>query len=507
MRFLQGLAMVLSAFVVTHGASSQTNRIPYNDQHLFLSGANLAWVNFAADVGPGSTDIGRFADVFRRMHDEGGNTLRWWLHTNGTTTPQFNTAGTVIGPGTGTIHDIRTVLDTAWEHEIGVNLCLWSFDMLTASNNATVLNRNLRLLTDTMYTRAYIDNCLIPMIDSLKGHRAIIAWEIFNEPEGMSDEFGWSTVRHVPMAAIQRFVNLCAGAIHRRDPKALVTCGSWALYALTDVPTVILAKNGSTGRQLSAADKREMESRFAQKYRLSLSADEIIEHDRSIAARPAYNYYRDDRLVQAGGDPLGVLDLYSVHYYDWGGTLISPFHHPKEFWRLDKPLVVAEFALKNTFSVPKEYLYEKLYQLGYAGALAWSWTDVNTSSPADMLSSMRSMWHLHRSDVDVKGVGGDWPVVTVTTPVRYSLGRNFPNPFNATTVIGYALPERSVVTITVYDVAGRKVATLVDGERPPGDHTAWFDGSGFPSGAYLYRMTAAHGGSTYSETKRCVLMK
>jgi hypothetical protein len=509
MRGLQWSMFALVAFMLTHIAVSQPNRIPYNNQRLYLNGANLAWVNFAADIGRGNTDVAKFADVMLHMHDYGGNALRWWLHTNGAVTPEFNQSGVVTGPGSGAIPDIRKVLDLAWEREIGITLCLWSFDMLTSSNSAAVLNRNTLLLNDTNYARAYINACLIPMVDSLKGHPAIMAWEIFNEPEGMSREFGWSAVQHVPMAAIQRFINLCTGAIHKRDPKALVTSGSWAFYAMTDVPTVILAKDGPAPSQLSAPDRHELETQFSRKYRMSIAADEILAHARNAASRPAYNYYRDDRLIAAGGDSSGVLDFYSVHYYAGigGGTGISPFHHPKEYWQLDKPVVVAEFALKTTFGILKENLYETLYQLGYAGALAWSWTDAAVSSPADMLASMQDIWVRHKSDVDVNGIGGEPGIHPPAPPAGFALAQNYPNPFNATTIIEYALAEKSFVTIRVYDILGREVASEIVGEQPPGTYSAPFDGSSVSSGVYLYRLTAVHDRSTFTETKRCVLAK
>jgi hypothetical protein len=304
-----------------------------------------------------------------------------------------------------------------------VVLCLWSFDMLRSANPplaSSVLNRNRLLLTDTNYTRAYINNSLIPMVNALKGHPAIIAWEIFNEPEGMSNEFGWSETQHVPMAAIQRFINLCAGAIHRTDSGAKVTSGAWSFYALTDIPTGAAGKIATEFTQLSLAEKRDMEIRFAWKYRMSLTADEIFLHMQK-ASLANYNYYLGSRLIAAGGDPDGILDFYSVHYYDWGGTAISPFHHPAIQWGLDRPLVVAEFAMKNTFGILKESLFDTLYHSGYAGALPWSWTDVNLSAPADMLAGMQSMWDNHRADVDINGIAGDWPTVTITSPKNDSV--------------------------------------------------------------------------------------
>ena len=407
------ITLILS---VGQAAFAQGSRIRYNNQDLFLSGANVAWLSFANDIGPNPTDFEGFANMFLEVHDHGGNAMRLWLHTNGVNSPAFGASGMVTGPGAQTIADLKRILDLAWEREVGLKLCLWSFDMLRSSHSPAMLSRNTLMLTDTAYTRAYINHSLIPMVDSLQGHPGIIAWEIFNEPEGMSNEFGWNEVNHVPMSAIQRFINLCAGAIHRTDPQALVTSGAWSFLALTDVPTASLGKAGADLSRLSLAEKEQMEKRFSQKYHILLSAGEIQRHFQNAAARANYNYYADSRLLDAGGDLDGTLDFYSVHYYDWAGTALSPFHHPATRWELDKPLVVAEFAMQNTLGVLKADLFKTLFNTGYAGALAWSWTDGNFSSHADMLAGMKFLWDNYRPAVDVNGIGGDWPVITLTSP-------------------------------------------------------------------------------------------
>ena len=333
------ISLCVGLFLFAQTDSAQPKRIAYNNQQLFLNGANLAWVSFGSDLGPGSTDFNRFADILLQVHNHGGNAVRWWLHTNGINTPQFNSdSGFVIGPGPVCIADIKKVLDLAWERGVGVNLCLWSFDMLNTSNDATVLNRNILLLNDTNYTRRYINRCLIPMVDSLKHHPAIIDWEIFNEPEGMAMEFGFGAQQLVPMSTIQRFINLCAGAIHREDPTALVTSGSWSFYALSDNQ---LAKASAELSNLTDAEKQKIGAYYQQKYGSTLTSDEIVFRLQKIASGPHQNYYRDDRLIAAGGDPKGILDFYSVHYYSTSTPIsTSPFNALAVQWGLNKPIVL-----------------------------------------------------------------------------------------------------------------------------------------------------------------------
>ncbi len=416
MKFLK--LITIFSFVFSSILFSQNNRIRYNNQDLFLSGTNLAWLSFAQDIGAGKTDLNSFADIFLLIHENGGNAVRWWLHTDGSSTPEFNPQGYVVGPGKTTISDIKKVLDLAWEREVGVILTLWSFDMLRSDKGSAILERNKKLLLDTNYTRAYINNSLIPMVDSLKGHPAIIAWEIFNEPEGMSNEYGWNEIQHVPMSAIQRFVNLCAGAIHRTDSTAKVTNGSWHIVALTDITPPPLAKLSAGYEELSEAEKKDIELRFFQKYRFKLTAEEILRHFEKVTQTQNYNYYSDERLIAAGGDKDGILDFYTVHYYDWAGKTYSPFHRPVSLWALNKPLVVAEFLLKNTFDIPKEYLYVSLYNNGYAGALAWSWTDNSVTKVDDILKSLKFMWDNYKNDVDINGIAVDWPVVKILSPLN-----------------------------------------------------------------------------------------
>jgi subtilisin family serine protease len=88
-------------------------------------------------------------------------------------------------------------------------------------------------------------------------------------------------------------------------------------------------------------------------------------------------------------------------------------------------------------------------------------------------------------------------------PSNYALHQNYPNPFNPETNISFSLPENSRVSITVYDLLGKKIADLVDEEFASGSHTVSFDAVGFTSGIYLYRMQSGK----FNATKKLILMK
>jgi len=88
-------------------------------------------------------------------------------------------------------------------------------------------------------------------------------------------------------------------------------------------------------------------------------------------------------------------------------------------------------------------------------------------------------------------------------PEEYSLSQNYPNPFNATAEIKYALPEDCRVKLEIYNILGRKVASLVDGKQKAGYKTARWDAGSFSSGIYFCRLQA--GG--FVQTRKMVLLK
>jgi hypothetical protein len=113
---------------------------------------------------------------------------------------------------------------------------------------------------------------------------------------------------------------------------------------------------------------------------------------------------------------------------------------------------------------------------------------------------------------------GEWsPVFTFTTgatvvnieeevaemPDEYFLGSNYPNPFNPQTTIRFGLPEAGFVTLDVYDMLGRRVATLVNSTMPAGYHTVMFGSTSLSSGIYFYRISAGE----FHQVRKMMMMK
>jgi len=128
-----------------------------------------------------------------------------------------------------------------------------------------------------------------------------------------------------------------------------------------------------------------------------------------------------------------------------------------------------------------------------------SWMNIIQDSYSYDLNGNLSM------DLEQQWSGGMWMNTTLTTetyqvatgirdepnlPVQYNLFANYPNPFNPSTMIAYDVPRRSNVQLSVYDVLGRKVATLVDDVQEPGSHHVQFNASNLSSGIYFYELRA-----------------
>eukprot|EP01125_Pyxidicula_operculata_P007570 TRINITY_DN256_c0_g1_i1.p1 TRINITY_DN256_c0_g1~~TRINITY_DN256_c0_g1_i1.p1 ORF type:complete len:372 (+),score=73.96 TRINITY_DN256_c0_g1_i1:18-1133(+) len=337
------MLLLLAIFVSCSHAFLQIDRnskqFQWDGKEVFLNGVNQAWVNYGNDFGNAQStqDYCALRDTLKNISLSGGHAIRIWLFVEGFNIPLFDSNGFVIGTDSkGTlVEDMRRYLWTAQEYGITVFWCLWNGAVLR-NNNVIQLIKNQTLL------QSFIENALVPVVKQLSNEIAVGGWEIINEPEGSvaieDDEShpcfstinlkgtgaGW-TGDNLRMKDIQRFINLQAGAIHRADPKSLVTVGSWSEHASTD--------------------------QFG--YR---------------------NYYKDECLLLSGGDVNGTLDFYQIHSYASSGSFntYAPFKVTADDYKLDKPLVIGEFNDQDSGGMSAPSMYQYVYNNNYNGA--WGWT-------------------------------------------------------------------------------------------------------------------------------------
>jgi hypothetical protein len=92
---------------------------------------------------------------------------------------------------------------------------------------------------------------------------------------------------------------------------------------------------------------------------------------------------------------------------------------------------------------------------------------------------------------------------SVILPQQFSVEQNYPNPFNPTTTITFHVPSFSMVSVKVFDVLGREVAILLNGQKSVGDYSVQFDASNLSSGVYIYRLQVG----SFIDSKKMVLLK
>lgn len=303
----------------------------------FVNGVNIAWVNFGNDIGLDNNgtqyhpDLNRFSSIMDQVKNAGGNVIRWWFHTNGSSSPVFYSNGYVNHNPAYFKTDLLSILNLAASKGIKIQICLWSFDMLKGGQYNVNSARNKKILTSDSHLQAYLNNSLIPLVNAVGNHPGLYAWEIFNEPEGMTTQYAghWAGFTdRVTMYDIQKTINRTVSAIKYAQPNVKVTSGALGFT--------------------SCVDK---------------------------SSRGYINQYSDQKLIAAGGKSNGVLDFYNIHYYDWAGTDGSPFHMSFQGTNLDKPTVIAEYYPINTFGVSSNNLGTTLIQKNWNGSMLWSITD------------------------------------------------------------------------------------------------------------------------------------
>jgi hypothetical protein len=156
------------------------------------------------------------------------------------------------------------------------------------------------------------------------------------------------------------------------------------------------------------------------------------------------------------------------------------------------PPVGVTVTRQRTQVVPASWPAGVHYYVGYAHtSISYPATDADSFSWTKSVTSDGgpTLW-------EAINYGESFPGEAAFSPHTSAFSKASPNPFNATTAISYDLLTASHVRLSVYDTAGRLVATLVDNWRGAGSHEVTFDGSAFASGIYVYRLDISASGTT-----------
>jgi mannan endo-1,4-beta-mannosidase len=383
--------------------SADKTGFEFKGKKVFLSGANQPWINYGNDFGNAQPN-GQVCDLqsyVKNVSAAGGNSLRMWLFVEGDSIPMFDPTGHVTGTDSANTlaEELKVYLRYAAAHNVFVNLCLWNgavlrnpqaIDLMSGTND-----------TDGSKLASYIDNALVPLVTALKGEPGLGAWELMNEPEGSltlavdkvepcwdtqtnlaNTGAGWAGHRFT-MKQIQRFFAVQAAAIHKADPKALVTVGSWSQHTVTAAfpytngqgyysyysdACLAKASNATTAASSAAASVASASSAVAGAAGANLDFAQIHQYPDHDAGTAALNK--------------------SMPY--------SPFVLSASQFKAGKPVVLGEFATSKckggSSGCTPASLYKYAHQKGFAGA--WDWSLIGgggTDDEVDAVAGMRTL--------------------------------------------------------------------------------------------------------------------
>jgi mannan endo-1,4-beta-mannosidase len=168
-----------------------------------------------------------------------------------------------------------------------------------------------------------------------------------------------------------------------------------------------------------------------------------------------------------------------------------------------KPCLIGEYGAHANKPVVYDEWMNAISDAGGVGGCvwqivpsAWPFADpLGIESPRD--SSILSMFARYSKLLE-SGVGN-----VTASPSGFALAQNFPNPFNPATTIRYAVPRSGHVLVKLYDLLGRELLTLVDGQKTAGVYDVRLNADRLPGGVYYYRMSAG----TYSETRAMMVVR
>ncbi len=196
-------------------------------------------------------------------------------------------------------------------------------------------------------------------------------------------------------------------------------------------------------------------------------------------------------------------NVHSGQSYTLNSGFYSSFHtytliweEGKIQWLVDDHLYQTQtswYTSNGSFPAPFDQKFHILLNLAVGGN--WpGYPDTSTKFPQKYVIDYVRVYQ--KTSTSVKDVKNQ-------KPLTFSLRQNYPNPFNPSTSIRYGIAKLSYVNLSVYNILGKKIKTLINGEQPAGNYSVDFNASNLSSGIYFYKLTAGN----YSSMKKMILLK
>jgi hypothetical protein len=217
-----------------------------------------------------------------------------------------------------------------------------------------------------------------------------------------------------------------------------------------------------------------------------------------------YTYDNGGRLLselyEDWGSGPGVIPYRILNTYDANGNLLIQL---REFY------VDGEFTNDGRY----KYIYDaegNLVSFWFHDWYAFDWRP--DDRPLSLEDNVGNEYFYYGYNINLIRTTIVVGVVTKpeNMPATYSLSQNYPNPFNPTTEIHYQLPNESNVNLSIYNVLGQQIRTIVNTTEQPGEKTVQIDANGLPSGIYFYQLDATSVSDPtkhFSQTRKMVLVK
>ena len=220
------------------------------DPDRFVLGVNLPWVGYGTDVGAsGWFPDGGFAHqgaalatlerTFESLARDGIRIVRVFLLCDARSGVRFDAAGVPAGLDASVLPDIAALLDVARRHAIGVMPALLDFHLCGPRRmiNGVQLGGRSNLIADDGARCALIESVLRPVAERFGDDEAIVAWDVFNEPEWCLRGGLFSRRASISAGAMQRFLGDAVQCVHQyaRQPVTVGCAGTWALELVTPI--------------------------------------------------------------------------------------------------------------------------------------------------------------------------------------------------------------------------------------------------------------------------------